>query len=204
MRSEDCSPQGFLSWDWSELTGATVSVRAEKFPSSHFFLLVKFRITSGLSQGGDTGGMHPGGSWRVYFNGDAWVSKPCQTERGFFLCYKTKRSRRGNLSWTRNLLLVRSKWKIVNIMKTLCFYLVCFKSCESTHYTPVVLMCFFYVPYQHHKCQIVAGIYIQLGIIVLFFVFFICPSTADIEHGLENWSGYLSPTAAQSIKTTDI
>lgn len=37
MRSEDCSPQGFLSWDWSELTGATVSVRAEKFPSSHFF-----------------------------------------------------------------------------------------------------------------------------------------------------------------------
>lgn len=66
-------------------------------------------------------------------------------------------------------------------------------------------MCFFYVPYQHHKCQIVAGIYIQLGIIVLFFVFFfICPSTADIEHGLENWSGYLSPTAAQSIKTTDI
>lgn len=63
-------------------------------------------------------------------------------------------------------------------------------------------MCFFYVPYQHHKCQIVAGIYIQLGIIVFFF--FICPSTADIEHGLENWSGYLSPTAAQSIKTTDI
>lgn len=39
MRSEDCSPQGFLSWDWSELTGATVSVRAEKFPSSHFFCL---------------------------------------------------------------------------------------------------------------------------------------------------------------------
>lgn len=61
----------------------------------------------------------------------------------FFLCYKTKLSRRGNLSWTRNSLLVRSKWKIVNIMKTLCFYLVCFKSCESTHYTPVVLMCFF-------------------------------------------------------------
>lgn len=91
--------------------------------------------------------MHPGGSWRVYFNGDAWVSKPCQTERFFFffLCYKTKRSRRGNLSWTRNLLLVRSKWKIVNIMKTLCFYLVCFKSCESTHYTPVVLMCFFFL-----------------------------------------------------------
>lgn len=29
-------------------------------------------------------------------------------------------------------------------------------------------MCFFYVPYQHHKCQIVAGLYIQLGIIVLF------------------------------------
>lgn len=203
MRSEDCSPQGFLSWDWSELTGATVSVRAEKFPSSHFFLLVKFRITSGLSQGGDTGGMHPGGSWRVYFNGDAWVSKPCQTERGFFLCYKTKRSRRGNLSWTRNLLLVRSKWKIVNIMKTLCFYLVCFKSCESTHYTPVVLMCFFLCALSTSQmsdcCWNLHSAWDNC-----FVCFFICPSTADIEHGLENWSGYLSPTAAQSIKTTDI